>query len=249
MRRRPGSAAQRPRRGLARRLLRWAVGALLLLVLLSVAQVVAFRWLDPPTSGVMLWRRYEAWSTGEVLAIDHRWRPYAEISPALAIAVVAAEDQRFPQHHGFDTEAIRAAWARRQAGGSLRGGSTISQQVAKNLFLWPERSWLRKGLEAWYTVLVEALWPKRRILEMHLNLAEWGEGVFGAEAGARHHFGVPAAMLDPRQAARMAAVLPNPRAWRADAPGPVTQRRARWIEAQVRQLGGPAYLGSIGAER
>ncbi len=218
-------------------------------VLLSTAQVALLRWLDPPTSGVMLWRRLEAWSAGAALAIDYRWRPYAEISPALAIAVVAAEDQRFPTHRGFDAEAIRAAWARRQAGGSLRGGSTISQQVAKNLFLWPERSWLRKGLEAWYTVLIEALWPKRRILEMHLNLAEWGEGVFGAEAGAQRHFGVAAAALSPSQAARMAVVLPNPRAWRPDAPGPVTLRRARWIEAQVRQLGGPAYLVDIDADR
>lgn len=226
-----------PGRGWRRRLVILA----LVLVLTPVAQVLGLRWLDPPTSAFMIDRRLDGLrSTAQPVIIDYRWRPLSGIAPSLAIAVVAAEDQHFPSHHGFDLDAIDAAWSRR--GGRLRGASTISQQVAKNLFLWSGRSWLRKGLEAGYTVLIEALWPKRRILEVYLNIAEFGDGIYGAEAAAQRFFGVPAAELGASESARLAAVLPNPRLFRVEAPSPHVSRRQRWIERQVRQLGGSAYL-------
>lgn len=211
-------------------------------VLLTVLQVATVRFIDPWTSAFMLARRVEAWSVGEALRIDFRWRDWDEVSPHLPIALVAAEDQKFPVHRGFDLDAIDAALARYQGDGRLRGASTISQQVAKNLYLWSGRSWLRKGLEAWYTVLIEALWPKRRILEVYANLAEFGDGVYGAEAAAQRFFGRPAAELTPAQSARLAAVLPSPRRHDARDPGPYVVRRQYWIEQQVRQLGGPEYL-------
>jgi len=235
---------QVPRRRRSR-LFRAARGVALLglgLALLSAVQVALLRWIDPPTSTVMLLRSLELRSEGRESVLDHRWRPASQIAPALAISVVAAEDQGFPRHSGFDTASIRSAIETHRRGGRLRGGSTISQQVAKNLFLWSGRSWLRKGLEAWYTVLVEALWPKSRILEVYLNIAEFGDGIYGAEAAAQRFFGKPASRLDPAEAARLAAVLPSPRRLRADQPSAYVLQRQQWIEAQVRQLGGPAYL-------
>ena len=152
-----------------------------------------------------------------------------EISPNLVRAVIAAEDARFCTHHGFDLEAIEAAIRANADGGRLRGGSTISQQTAKNLFLWPDRSWVRKGAEAYFTVLIETLWPKKRILETYLNSAEWGDGVFGAEAAARVNFGKSGRRLTRLEAARLAAVLPSPNRWSADAPGPYVRARTRSI--------------------
>jgi monofunctional biosynthetic peptidoglycan transglycosylase len=211
-------------------------------VLVTVLQVATVRFVDPWTSAYMLARRVEAWSAGETLRIDYRWRDWDALSPHLPIALVAAEDQKFPTHRGFDFDAIDAALARYQGDGRLRGASTISQQVARNLYLWSGRSWLRKGLEAWYTVLIEALWPKRRILEIYVNVAEFGDGIYGAEAAAQRFFGKPASALTAAESARLAAVLPNPRRFRADAPSPYVLRRQHWIEQQLRQLGGPEYL-------
>ena len=169
--------------------------------------------------------------------------PISAISPQLQIAVVASEDQKFPLHDGFDIEAIEEAWADRVAGTRSRGASTISQQVAKNLFLWSDPSWLRKGLEAWFTAWIELLWSKQRILEVYLNIAEFGAGVYGAEAASQRFFGMPAGRLNAAQAALLAAVLPNPKQYRADAPGPYLRERVGWIQTQMHQLGGPAYLG------
>lgn len=225
----------RPRWPWLRRLLWLSAG----FVLLTVLQVATVRFVDPWTSAFMLARRIES---GAPARIDFRWRDWAEISPHLPIALVAAEDQKFPVHHGFDFDAIDAALAGYEGNGRVRGASTISQQVAKNLWLWSGRSWLRKGLEAWYTVLIEALWPKRRILEVYANVAEFGDGIYGAEAAARRFFGKSAAALTPAESARLAAVLPSPRRYRAEAPGPYVLQRQRWIERQVRQLGGPEYL-------
>lgn len=142
---------------------------------------------------------------------------------------------------------MRRAWEASRSGARLRGASTISQQTAKNLFLWTGRSWLRKGLEAWFTVLIEALWPKQRILEVYLNIVEWDHGVFGLEAAAQHYFGVPADRLTEVQASRLAAILPNPRAWDAARPGPHAERRSQWIRQQMRNLGGPRYLERLDA--
>ncbi len=245
------SQAKRPparRRSGWGRLRRYTLLLLLMLPLLSIAQVVILRWVDPPTSGVMLERWFELRKGGATVSIDQQWADWNALSPQLAIAVVAAEDQRFAEHSGFDTEAIREAWQRYRRGGkSLRGGSTISQQVAKNLFLWSDRSWLRKGLETWYTGLIETLWPKQRILEMYLNIAEFGDGVYGAEAASQRYFGKPAAQVSAAQAARLAAVLPSPRRYSVTAPSAYVRRRAAWIEAQMQQLGGLAYLTPIAA--
>ncbi len=239
---RSAQAWRRPRR----RWRRWLWRLPLLFVAVTVLQVLTLRWLDPPTSAFMLSRRVEALTHEQRgFALHYRWRDWAQLSPELPLALVAAEDQRFREHRGFDLRAIERAHARNARGGRLRGASTISQQVAKNLFLWSGRSWLRKGFEAWYTLLIEALWPKRRILEVYANVAEFGDGVYGADAAARRFFGKSATTLSSAEAARLAAVLPNPRRWSAHAPGPYVQRRAAWIQRQMRQLGGRGYLASL----
>lgn len=161
----------------------------------------------------------------------------------MRLAVVAAEDQKFPQHYGFDIDSIQDALRDYYLqGDNLRGASTISQQVAKNLFLWPAQSWLRKGLEAWFTVLIELIWPKQRILEVYLNIAEFGPGIYGVEAASLTYFNQTAAMLAPEQAALLAAVLPNPKAYHVEQPSRYVLDRRNWILRQMRQLGGPAYL-------
>src|SRR5690606_28355025 len=174
-----------------------------------------------PLSSFMAIRQLEAWGGGDTaFRIAYDWRDFGEISPQLPLAMIASEDQAFVRHHGFDLAAIEKARASNARGRPLRGGSTISQQTAKNLFLWSGRSWLRKGAEAWYTVLIEALWPKRRILEVYANIAEFGDGVYGAQAAARTYFGKDAARLEPAEAARLAAVLPSPRRYSVARPGP-----------------------------
>lgn len=233
----------RPRRPGRRlwRILAWTLAALLTA---SVLPVLALRWLDPPASAFMLARRIEALRAGERdFVLRQRWVDAAAISAQLPIALVAAEDQKFPRHSGFDVEAIRDALDERNDGGS-RGASTITQQVAKNLFLWRGRSWLRKAAEAWYTVLIEALWPKARILEVYANIAEFGDGIYGAEAAAQMFFRKPAARLSAQESALLAAVLPNPRRLRVAAPSAYVRRRQAWIARQVQQLGGPAYLAA-----
>ncbi|HYQ39146.1 MAG TPA: monofunctional biosynthetic peptidoglycan transglycosylase [Pseudomonas sp.] len=225
-----------------RRPLRRLAKILFRCLLASVLLVLVLRWVPPPGSMLMVERKLESWFSGQPIDLQRDWRPWAELPDELKVAVIAAEDQKFAEHWGFDLDAIRAALAHNERGGSLRGASTLSQQVAKNLFLWSGRSWLRKGLEAWFTVLIETLWPKQRILEVYLNSAEWGDGVFGAEAAARHHFGRSAAQLNAQQASLLAAVLPNPREWSAARPGAYVQRRAAWIRRQMSQLGGSYYL-------
>jgi monofunctional biosynthetic peptidoglycan transglycosylase len=197
---------------------------LLALFLAPPAAVVALRWLPPPTSAFML--------QSPVRPVDYVWVPAGHHPKALRDAVIAAEDQKF-LNHGFDFEAIEKALAHNQKSKRKRGASTITQQVAKNLFLWPSRSYLRKGLEGTFTVLLELAWPKERILEVYLNIAEFGPGVYGVEAAARKFFDRSAQELSPAQSARLAAVLPNPRKWRADRPGPYVQARADWILAQI----------------
>jgi len=218
---------------------------LLLLATLSVLLVLVLRWVPPPFSALMIERKLESWHSGEHIDLQRSWRPRAELPDDLKMAVIAAEDQKFAEHWGFDIAAIRAALNHNERGGSLRGASTLSQQVAKNLFLWSGRSWARKGLEAWFTGWIELLWPKQRILEVYLNSVEWGNGIFGAEAAAQYHFGVAAPYLSARQASQLAAVLPNPRAWSAGQPSAYVNNRAAWIRQQMRQLGGNGYLNSM----
>jgi monofunctional biosynthetic peptidoglycan transglycosylase len=236
--RRRGSRGRGGLRGVALRL----AGAALAL---SAGPVLCARAVDPPTTAYILGCRLGAALKGRLLEVDRRWVDLPQVSPWAALAVVAAEDQKFPRHHGFDLEAIGDALDERRDGGPVRGASTISQQVAKNLFLWSGRSWLRKGVEAWLTVWIELLWPKRRILEVYLNVAELGPGVFGVEAASRRYFGKPAAELAPDEAALLAAVLPSPRRWQAQAPSDFVRARAARIRAQMDRLGGPAYLRPV----
>lgn len=225
---------------------RWLLGLVLVPMLGSVLQVLVLRVVDPPFTSFMAIRQMRGWLEGDPgFGIQYQWRDPAEIAPCLPLAVMAAEDQTFPDHHGFDFTAIERAAASNERGRRLRGGSTISQQLAKNLFLWGGRSWIRKGIEAWYTVLIEALWPKRRILAMYVNVVEFGDGTYGAQAAARRFFGVDARRLTTAQCARLAAVLPSPRRYNAGRPGPYVQRRAEAIQRQMARLGGTGYLREV----
>jgi len=201
------------------------VVALVLCVGLPLALVAVYRFVPPPVTILMIQRSLEG------KGISRTWRPLDEMSPALIRSVIAAEDAGFCSHRGFDFEAMQEAWAHNERSDRVRGGSTISQQTAKNVFLWPQRSYLRKGLEAGFTVLIEVGWGKRRILEVYLNTIEWGPGIYGAEAAARRNFGVGADRLTPAQAARLAAILPSPLKWRAARPGPYVKRRSGRIGA------------------
>ena len=224
-----------PRRRRWRRLL-WLLP--LLFVAFTVLQVAVLRFVDPPFSAFMAARQFEAWGERDwAYRTAYDWRDLDAMARHLPLALVAAEDQQFPTHYGFDIDAIEQARRNNARGRKVRGASTISQQVAKNLFLWSGRSWVRKGIEAWYTVLIELLWPKERILEVYANIAEFGDGVYGVQAAARSFFGRDAARLGPAQSARLAAVLPSPRRYNARNPGPYVQRRSRGIERQMRQLG------------
>jgi monofunctional glycosyltransferase len=227
-------------------------GALLALVLgallVSVGLVLAFRWVNPPVSAFMVEDTLGAWIEREPgYQLRHEWADLEQISPHLALAVLAGEDQKFPEHFGFDIEAIEKAYERNQHSKRIRGASTISQQVAKNVFLWSGRSYFRKGLEAWFTVLIETFWPKRRILEMYLNVAEFGRGIYGAQAASRVFFHRDAARLARSEAALLAAVLPNPRLYKVNAPSAYVLRRRDWILGQMSDLGGPETLGEIHA--
>lgn len=233
-------------RGLRGRLARRVGWGLLLLVAATLLPVLLLRWIPPPTSAFMLQTRLAPRLRGEPSTpVHYRWIPWHDIAPAMRLAVVAAEDQKFPHHRGFDLESIGDALERPTRRGRIRGASTITQQVARNLFLWPGRSYLRKGLEAYFTLLLEACWPKRRILEVYLNLAEFEAGVHGVAEASRRAFGVRASDLSTGEAARLAAVLPNPRRLSARLPSDYVQERAGWIEAQMAQLGGSGYLRDL----
>lgn len=190
-----------------------------------ITAVVVYRFVPPPITYLMVERMFEG------RGFERRWRPIREMSPTLTRSVIAAEDAKFCEHHGFDFDAMQKAMAHNEGSSRIRGGSTISQQTAKNVFLWPDRSYLRKGLEAYFTLLIEGLWGKRRIMEVYLNSVEWGPGVYGADAAAMKNFGVGADRLTPAQAARLAAILPSPLKWKAARPGPYVKRRSGKINA------------------
>ncbi|EIT71633.1 MAG: monofunctional biosynthetic peptidoglycan transglycosylase [Hydrocarboniphaga sp.] len=207
------------------------------IVLIALAALVA-----SPFVLIALGSFMPVWVTSYMLQsptrpVQHQWVPRERIADAARRAVVAAEDQKFWNHHGFDMEAMQKAYERNQRGGRVRGGSTISQQTAKNLFLWPGGGYFRKGLEAGLTMVIEALWSKERILEVYLNSAEFGPGIYGVEAASRRFFRKPAAELSSSEAARLAAVLPSPRRWKVDAPGPYVRTRAAWIQRQMGYVG------------
>ncbi len=221
-----------------RRVLRFLGWIVAVFVVLSLGSVVALRWIDPPTSAFMLRQRFST-------PVRYHWVDWANTSAHIKVAVIAAEDQNFPAHYGFDLKSINGALADRQRGRRVRGASTISQQVAKNLFLWPAQSWVRKALEAYFTVLIETLWPKQRILEVYLNIAEFGRGVFGVGAASEVYFHKRAARLNPYDAALLAAVLPSPKRMRVNAPSSYVRSRQLWILGQMRGLGGTALLQEL----
>ena len=229
---------------------RWIVCTLGKIIFIIVAATILLtallRWVPPPTSAFMLQRHFEARREGwRDFRLHYKWVGREEISPFVAIAVVAAEDQKFPTHYGLDFAAISDALQENRTRALPRGASTISQQVSKNLFLWPGRSLIRKGLEAYFTILIETLWPKGRILEVYLNIAEFGSGVFGVQAASETFFHKPPARLEPAEAALLAAVLPNPLRFKVSHPSTYLKTRGHQIRKQMELLGGPAYLKEL----
>ena len=230
------------------RLLRAAAWLVAIGILASVLAVGSLRWINPPFTAFMAEAQVAAWANRDPnYVFRHSWVDLGRISPNLPLAVVASEDQKFPEHWGFDVAAIEKAYALNQHNHKVRGASTISQQVAKNLFLWSGHSYFRKGLEAYCTLLIEGLWPKRRILEMYLNIAEFGLGTYGAEAAAQRFFHKPASRLSRGDAAVLAAVLPSPERYSAVAPSRYVQQRREWILGQMQSLGGPEMLVEVDA--
>lgn len=230
---RPPARAARPapppparRSGRLGRTIRWL---LILAVVVPIAWVAIYRVVPPPVTYLMVQRQVL-----DDAGMDYRWRSLKRISPHLVRAVIASEDARFCTHHGFDVDAIQGAMKNNERRPNrLKGGSTISQQTAKNAFLWPQRSYVRKGVEAYFTLLIETIWGKRRVMETYLNIVEWGPGVYGAQAASRHWFGKDADKLTRLQAARLAAILPSPRRYKAAAPGPYVRRRTGAIQARL----------------
>lgn len=219
----------------------WLRNAIFLLILFSITITILLRWLNPSYTSFMLFKNVNDFQISQKIS----WQNIEDISPNLLIAVVAAEDQKFPNHHGFDLKAIQLAIEKNRYSSSLRGASTISQQVAKNIFLWPKKSLLRKGLEAYFTVLIEALWPKWRILEVYLNVAQFSPHLYGAKNAAAFHFRKSPKQLTLYESSLLAAVLPNPYKMNASKPSKYVNERANHIYQQAQKLGGHNYLQKI----
>ena len=220
--------------------------ALMAVFLATALPVLILRWVPPPASMFMIIAQCSAIIQGDDdFRLQYDWTPWEDISKHAKLAVVAAEDQTFADHLGFDFKAMRKAMISNQHSKKVRGASTLSQQTAKNLFLYPGRSYLRKVIEAYMTALVELSWPKQRILEVYLNVAEFGKGIYGVEAASQAYFQKSAAQLSAQEAALLAAVLPNPILLRADQPSAYVQRRQQWIANQMRRLGGEHYLNDL----
>ena len=216
--------------------------------LVTLGLVMVFKWVDPPTTSVMLLNYLDARLDGQKKSLNkYQWVNYKNISPYMPLAIIAAEDQTFPYHRGFDFRAMKIAFKFNQRGRSVHGASTISQQVAKNLFLWLGRSYLRKGLEAYFTFLIEALWSKQRILEVYMNIAGMGNNVYGVGAASQYFFKKPASALTAQDAALLAAVLPSPSRLKAVRPSPYVLQRQNWILTHMNLLGGLRYLNSVSA--
>lgn len=228
-----------------KRFLRFIIRCAVSFLIASVGLVLLLRFAPPLTSGLMIERRLESFFIAEDYQRRYQWVPLENIAPVMGVAVVAAEDQLFADHAGFDWQAIEKAVIYNQKHKKTRGASTISQQTAKNLFLWSGRNWFRKGMEVYFTVLIEMLWPKERILEVYLNIVELGDGVYGAEAASQYFFKKSAAKLSLSEAALLAAVLPNPRVYQANKPSGYIRGRQRWILRNIQQLGGKSYINEL----
>lgn len=219
-----------------KRVRRYVLTGIITFLVLSLLVVVPFRWLNPPTTSFML--RTDA-------NITHVWVSIDEIAPELALAVIASEDQRFLEHHGFDIKQITKALEDHKKGKKLRGASTISQQVTKNMYLWPGRSYVRKALESWLTLLIELTWSKSRIMEVYLNIVQFDANVFGAEAAARKFFAIPATQLSREQAALLAVALPAPSRYHVETPSAYMRERQLWTLRQMKSLGGVSFLAGM----
>jgi monofunctional biosynthetic peptidoglycan transglycosylase len=229
-----------------RRVAQWAGICALLFLGGSVMLVLLMRFVHPPFSALMVQRRIASWFSHAPYTSRHTWVSLDDMSPSLGVAVIAAEDQNFAEHFGFDWKAIEKAYAHNERSKRKRGASTVSQQTAKNQFCWESRSWLRKGAEAYFTMLIELGWSKRRILEVYLNIVEFGDGVYGVEAASTTYFHKPSSKLRPSEAALLAAVLPNPHKYRVDAPSAYVRGRQAWILRQMGQLGGEQVVKDLG---
>lgn len=224
-----------------RKIFRWIWKAMIWFFGLSILSVVIFKWVPIPFTPLMITRIIEFKMDGGDAIYSHKWVPLEEISPNLQLAVIASEDGNFLEHSGFDFKAMQKAFKSNSKGKKLKGGSTISQQTAKNVFLWQGRSYLRKGLEAYFTVLIELIWGKERIMEVYLNSIEMGNGVYGAQEAARHWYTTTAKDLTPREAAGIAAILPNPRKFKASNSSSYIERRKEKIMKVMRQIGKVEY--------
>ncbi len=224
---------------------KWILKFAIIFFVLSVLLVFAMRWINPITSSIMIQRQIKTIFTGQFEFVKYRWVSIDDVSNYVPIAIVAAEDQNFPNHFGFDFKQIEKALKQNKRGKRIRGASTISQQVAKNLFLWEGKSFVRKGIEAYFTILIELLWDKKRILEVHMNIAELGENIFGVGIASLAYFNKPPSKLTISQAALLAAVLPNPIKYSVAKPSGYVRGRQNWIIRQINSLGGPEYLKDI----
>jgi len=209
----------------------------------TILSVFTYRFINPPLTPLMVLRIFQQVTEGEKIMLKKDWVSLDKISPQLQLAVVASEDNRFLEHHGFDFEAIEKAkdYNEKKRGKKMRGASTISQQTAKNVFLWPQRSWIRKGLEAYLTVLIELVWSKQRIMEVYLNVIETGKGIYGAEKASQIYFNKPASKISPGEAALVAAILPNPLKWNPSRPTSFLLSRQQWILWNMGNIGKLEY--------
>ncbi len=212
---------------------RWILKTILWFLIVSVVSTIVFRWVPVPITPLMIIRCVEQKQEDKDMRLKHDWVPLEEINERLQLAVVCSEDQNYLRHSGFDWGAIQKAMKQNKKGKRIRGGSTISQQTAKNVFLWPGRSYIRKGLEAYFTFLIELIWSKERIMEVYLNSIEMGDGIYGAEAASQFWFKKRAIKLNKDEAAAIAAILPNPREYKANPPGPYVAKRKVWIKQQM----------------
>lgn len=224
---------------------KWLLKATVIFFIATVLMVFLMRWINPVTSSIMVQRQISNFIKGDFELIKYHWVDYDDVSRYVPIAIVAAEDQNFPNHWGFDFKQIEKAMKQNKKGKRIRGASTITQQVAKNLFLWEGKSFVRKGIEAYFTVLIELLWSKKRILEVHMNIAEFGKNIFGVGIASIAYFKKPPDKLTINQAALLAAVLPNPIRYSVVKPSGYVRGRQTWIIKQINSLGGPDYLRDI----
>lgn len=229
-------------KGFFQKLKRWFFKAIVIFIITSILTVILFKWVPVPFTPLMLIRNIEQWTKGTSATFTHNWVSMDKISPNLAKAVIVSEDQKFFEHFGFDVEAIEKAYEGNKKGKKIKGGSTITQQTAKNVFLWPQRSYVRKGFEVYFSFLIEVFWSKQRIIEVYLNSIEMGDGIYGAEAASQHWFRKSAKKLSTYEAASIAAILPNPRKYKAVRSSNYVERRKNWI---IRQMG---YFGPLNFE-